>query len=1088
MILFLIEGAQARSTSVTSSLSTPHVVQLPKNSDAAKGHLNMKKSSYTSSPPPSIRSGNGHDDDEKSVSSQRERKRDNLGKKAGHTRTASSQGSAEAEHAVSVTAMKSPDLTPLSSTLPIKPRLDVYLKNVASPVVNVSLPKFGARIDNTPQLALCARLLPKDPDTLDESNESSQDTLTETDRFDWLKAIKQDPVEQDHIRWLANRMVDEFAKDATKDSVALAEAVLLGPALEREYYRKLLACVLKEFDESRILDANLLQGLVQLVQSASEGFLVADDLVKILDILRRHLEGTHQQSIDHPFHLTLAVSRILDVMADHKVQDLDRVVQHEPLSAVLSILKSNPDPYLLFQASYAFQALQYVPDNETALQAVIRHSGGVADSLIKISGVLKLDLSSALEGLRGLQGAVSSTYEIAGSVYDGVRSLMESGRGVLDSLREGFGSGHKRPWYPALRVAHASVYTGQLADLNKLICKAPCRRDPLFQWGICQLLGEIATDSIWDIATRQHAIDLLGALFKDDDEWGQDESVKTWMLNIFGQLGRAPEHAVKVSALLQNLNVDQDTISSLPYPLRSHLPMPASSPTLAKVQDIPYVEYDLHQYQVLRLKQSHQTVYIPPSAKPDLTAKDSDIFPLMEKVDQFLAGNREVMLILGDSGSGKSTFNRYLEHRLWTAYKQGGPIPLFINLPSIDQPDKDLIGKSLKLYDFNDDQIKELKQHRRLIIICDGYDESQLLVNLHKTNLLNQPGQWNTKMVITCRTQFLGPNYKDRFQPMLSDRYTSGPQELFQEVVIAPFSKDQVKKYVEQYAQDPQTALLFKDRTAWSSSEYMDKLAEIPNLMDLVRNPFLLTLSLKALPALVESDNDLSNIRITRVGLYDKFIDQWLEMSKHRLQCSTMSRDEQETLRDLVEDNFVACGIKYLTRLATSIFKEQDGTPIVQYSHREDKASWKAVYFGTEPEAKLLRESSPLIRAGHQYRFVHRSVLEYLLSQAIYGLPKINAERGLPGDSGPILVQLPDSECPLFQRNLLKESSVIQFLCDRVHQNPGFEQRLRSVVEQSKTDASAATAATNAITILVKAGEQIFLEAISNLFSSKEPI
>ncbi|KAG0196703.1 hypothetical protein BGX33_001350 [Mortierella sp. NVP41] len=298
---------------------------------------------------------------------------------------------------------------------------------------------------------------------------------------------------------------------------------------------------------------------------------------------------------------------------------------------------------------------------------------------------------------------------------------MKRGRGVLDSLKEGLGSGHRRPWYHALRVAHAFVYTGRLFDLNQLICEAPCRRDPLFQWGICQLLGEIATDSIWDIATRQHAIDLLDALFKHDVEWGQDESVKSWMLNIFGQLGRAPEHAVKVSALLQSLSQDQVAIPTLLYPLRSRLPMPASSPTFAKVQNVPpYVEYVLHQYRIQRLKQSHQTVYISLFAKADLTAKDSNIFPLMEKVDQFLAGDREVMLILGDSGSGKSTFNRYLEHELWTNYKQGGPIPLFINLPSIDHPDKDLIGKSLKLCDFNDDQIKELKQHHRFIIICDG--------------------------------------------------------------------------------------------------------------------------------------------------------------------------------------------------------------------------------------------------------------------------------------------------------------------------------------------------------------------------------
>jgi WD40 repeat protein len=66
--------------------------------------------------------------------------------------------------------------------------------------------------------------------------------------------------------------------------------------------------------------------------------------------------------------------------------------------------------------------------------------------------------------------------------------------------------------------------------------------------------------------------------------------------------------------------------------------------------------------------------------------------------------------------------------------------------------------------------------------------------------------------------------------------------------------------------------------------------------------------------------------------------------------------------------------------------------------------------------------------------------------------------------------QLLDSSGPLFKRNLLTEPSVIQFLCERVQQQLYFEIQLLSVIEQSKTDATVATAATNAITILVRAG------------------
>ncbi|KAG9070331.1 hypothetical protein KI688_009668 [Linnemannia hyalina] len=982
--------------------------------------------------------------------------------------------SVDIEHTVSISEVKSLASCAQPSALPAITRLDVFPQNINAPVVLIALQDFGSRIDTTPQLALCLGLLPNSVVPIDQQEDPLQILWSSTPaHLAWLGALKEDPVEQERLRWLGARMVDEFAKDASKDLTEIAEMVLIGPVLDNEHYRRLLSCTITAFDQAVLLDVDLLQGLVQLVQSAPSEALLPDDLVKILHVLRVRLQDTHQQSSVHPFHLTLAVSRLLDVMAEHKVKDLDRVEEHEPLSEVLSGLKASSDPYLMYQACYAFQALQYVPNNESPLQAVLRHSTGVVEGLVKVSAVFKLDLGAVLEGLGKLQETLGGVVEVAGSVYDGACSLMESGRGVLESMKEGLGSGQKRPWYTAVRAAYALAQAGQLKDLNVLIYEAPCRRDPLFQWGICQLLGEIASDTIWDTSVRLHAIDLLRELYMTDPLWGHDESVRTWTLNIICQLGTTTDQVVSASAhtLLKDLNQEQDTTTHLPYPLRNRLPLPATSPTLARVQNIPPLEYDLHKHKVLRLEQSRLSLYIQPFAKASLRAKDEDTFPLLEKVQEFLASESQVMLILGDSGSGKSTFNRHLEHQLWIDYKQGGPIPLFINLPAIKHPDEDMIGKQLRANNFSDDQIQEMKQRRQLILICDGYDESQQLVNLHRTNMLNQSGQWSTKMVISCRTQFLGPSYDDRFKPLPSDSYAAGLQDLFQEAVIAPFSKDQIENYVGLYVQDPQTALLFQNRAMWSAKEYMDKLTTIPNVRDLVKNPFLLTLALNALPRLVASNSNLSSMRVTRVGLYDMFVKQWLETNQVRLRMSALSKEELMAFNSLMEGDFIGCGIDYLLRLSAAIFQEQNGNPIVQYIHRHDKDSWKAAFFGTGPETKLLREASPLMRTGNQYRFVHRSMLEYLLSRIIYSLAKVD-EQDFDSSSettSPASLSS-DTNGPLFQRDLLKEPSIIQFLCDRVRLDPHFEQYLRAVIDQSKTDSSATIAATNAITVLVRAG------------------
>ncbi|OAQ35070.1 hypothetical protein K457DRAFT_647983 [Linnemannia elongata AG-77] len=605
-------------------------------------------------------------------------------------------------------------------------------------------------------------------------------------------------------------------------------------------------------------------------------------------------------------------------MADHKVQDLDRVMEHEPLSAVLSGLRESTDPYLMYQACYAFQALLYVPDDETALQAVLRHSTGVVDGLVKVTSVMKLDLRSVLEGLEKLQEIAVSAIGIAATVYEGVGSLRESGRGVLESLKQGLGSGQRKPWYPAVRAAHAFVQAGRLKDLKQLIYEAPCRQDALFQWGICQLLGEIAVEIVWTVATRQQTIDLLVTLHKEDQAWGRDESVKTWMLTILGTLGSSSGQAVSQHALafFQELDMDNTPRTQRAYPLRSCFPIPESSPILAKVQGIPYMEYELYKLRLQRLNDAKLFNYISPMAKASLQSQDNEVFPLMDKMQEFLSSNRQVMLILGDSGAGKSTFNKHLEHRLWTKYKRGGCIPLFITLPALQNPVKDLMGEQLKGHNFSEEQIQELKQHRRFIVICDGYDESQLTVNIHDSNSFNTSGQWKVKLVISCKSQYLGQDYRDRFVPYGGDHYYRLRVDPFQEAVIVPFSTEQIKDYVEQYVPlEPST---------WRTEDYMDKLTTIPNLMDLAKNPLLLSLALEALPGVVEGTHDLSIIKITRAQLYDTFVEHWSDVNKRRLQSNTLSTDDRAVLSDLLDAGFIPASMEYSTRLALAIFEKQD--------------------------------------------------------------------------------------------------------------------------------------------------------------------
>jgi len=517
------------------------------------------------------------------------------------------------------------------------------------------------------------------------------------------------------------------------------------------------------------------------------------------------------------------------------------------------------------------------------------------------------------------------------------------------------------------------------------------------------------------------------------------------------------------------------------YPLGIRSAAIGSPSLLDRVQERPDVEGALRQLRRHRLKDRENVVYIHPQAKSGLQASDEARFSLMKKVDEFLAGDQKVFLVLGDSGAGKSTFSRELECYLWKSYKKNDPIPLHINLPAIDKPGHDMIAKQLRKAEFTEPQIREVKLYREFILICDGYDESQQTHNLYTRNRLNEAGEWKAKMVISCRSEYLGVDYRDRFQP--GDRNNRSGTTLFQEAVITPFSLDQVQDYIDQYVS--------VHRPLWEADEYKKALEVIPSLKELVKNPFLMSLSLEVLPRMVDPGQDLSTTRITRVQLYDQFIEHWLERGKKRLGEKNLSPQARAAFESLTGEGFTQNGIYFLKNLSAAIYKNQGGQPIVGYSRYKDEGSWKTEFFGREEEKQLLREACPLIRNGNQHRFIHRSLLEYGVALAIFDPLELkeervhasllahrmstlsfmdSAEQDHAEEALDMIEQRLEPNSPLSWRFFVNEPSILQFLKERVQQEPVFKQLLLDYIEQSKNDEKWRIAASNAITILARAG------------------
>jgi len=551
-------------------------------------------------------------------------------------------------------------------------------------------------------------------------------------------------------------------------------------------------------------------------------------------------------------------------------------------------------------------------------------------------------------------------------------------------------------------------------------------------------------------------------------------------------------HTTAAEALLQDLEADGDIKKQalyracqengpIAYPLKVALPELASPSLLDRVQNRPDVEGNLRILRRQRTKERGNAVYIQPQAKSSLQAADDTRFPLMDKVKEFLGSDQKVFLLLGDSGAGKSTFSRELEFNLWQSYtNKTDRIPLHINLPAIDKPEVDMIAKQLRRNEFTEPQIREMKHYRKFILICDGYDESQQTHNLYMSNRLNQDGEWDAQMVISCRSEYLGSDYRDRFQPGNRNEKLDSP--LFQQAVIAPFSIHQIHDYVKQYVS--------VNEPLWREEDYKQALDLIPSLKDLVMNPFLMTLSLDVLPRMVDPGQHLSSARVTRVGLYDHFVEQWLERGKKRLAEKDMSSLTREAFEKLSAEGFTLNGIEYLKMFSTSIYQEQGGQPVVEYSRLIDRGSWKETFFSSR-EMQLLHEACPLTRNGNQHRFIHRSILEYGLARAVFdpqdrknraALQPVLDRRGSVSSSmsteidgcedriATIAEQEPDPNSPLVWRRFLNDYSLLQFLEERVQQEQVFKDQLLAYIEHSKKDKKWRIAAANAITILVRAG------------------
>ncbi len=901
---------------------------------------------------------------------------------------------------------------------------------------------------------------------------------------------------------LACNVLEAFGQRDYKDLDVWREVIPLAAIPDPEKYRYLIGKAHTVIaTRENLLNLPALQSMAVMIHHLPESLLknFASNSVQLLEALIDRLGSTYPFGNTQLQLLLQTTSQVLDAMAKASVTGISRTKVQEPLDQILARLGGNPA--LRFQAYYARQALAHIPNDESRWQEVWRRSTGIVLGAATLaSAVRTFDPDKLEETYKHFIDAFSGTGDLIKRVAELAREMKDFGAQVQAAgiaSYQGLPRNRNRQaqWYAALQFLDTCLAEGQFVQFEQTARQSEFGGNEAFLLGLCQRLEHIVRTQK-DEDLQKAAVKFLGDLVKDL-HWGRYERVEQAVYQALSRLGKTSSLPASIQDQAKAL-LGQAPLAAQSGPVEEDVYIaPVWDPAWRQVGTQLLCQARRDEARVMELngvlksnrrplaplgeniqKLEEQytksleadevkealAMYIPPQGK--LSVEATEHFDLAEKVNAFLASEKKVLLLLGEGGSGKSTFNRHLAQRLWKEYQEHPaeqPIPLFIPLASLDNPGKNLIEQYLKEHDLSKAQIDALRTGRRFIFILDGYDEIA-----HRSQAFyasNKLGRWDAKVVISSRPEYLGTNYQNKFYP-------PGSPSLLEECRLVGFSDERIDQYIDQYVNYAQPA--------WSAQQYKQAFNDLNELKELVRTPFMLKMTLEVLPTLKA---ERKQSKFTRIDLYERFVEKWLNRSQERLARIPLTEKEREAFEDLEKEGFTSQGLAYSQALALAMYEAQWVAVTYVKAQDEDK-DWREHYLGNKEEkTRLLRFNAPLSRQADQYRFIHKSIQDYLVARSLW--QALESSTGSDTSTaeplnGMKLVQglweaLNDSDQVDqkggFNRfNLVADAAIQRFLVERVQQNKALVKPLLTWIKASTKTESVSRGAANAITILVRAG------------------
>ena len=354
--------------------------------------------------------------------------------------------------------------------------------------------------------------------------------------------------------------------------------------------------------------------------------------------------------------------------------------------------------------------------------------------------------------------------------------------------------------------------------------------------------------------------------------------------------------------------------------------------------------------------------------------KETEKIPVIDTYVQEWLDDRDThkqLAILGEYGMGKSSFCQKLAHDLAASYIQepgSTRIPIILNLHKFT---KILKIKPLVL-SFLDEEcgvrnprfelFEVMNEAGLFVLIFDGFDEMAVRVdqetlekNLQEMEKL--AASHKAKVIITSIPKYFPTTKEQEMSLSPAGRLFAKRQIEYEPLHIVPWEEPHINLFLQK-----KVPLVEKAKRPWTY--YRDRIREIGDLSDLSRRPILLNMIVKTLPELISKGRP-----INRSNLYEAYLEGEIRRQKIPNKRKLLLTDAARfsLLRHLSLDF-------YTGKINNISFG--DAMTHMEQLVKSPKAQLKAY-----TQDFLTR--SILMRKYDEYYFSHKSIMEYLVAQAL---------------------------------------------------------------------------------------------------------